>query len=249
MQPPSKIDELDVVDILLRSSDAFREFYVKERCRAGHIDWTFDPELSKKIKAAKAAKMTYPNSNQHEICLSEFPVQQDDARLIAHEMLHAIFEEEKNTFMIYERDTQPIILALKAHLSTMVEDPLVEAYLYEKYNFDQVKDYLRDLEISKRKWMFVDEPIDTLYRIANAFIFTNQAIRWKMIKDRNALHIWNSYLGWLSNYCPHIFSIHLDLIAIVEKLGLDTLEQRKAIVLEIIEKYQLGAFISLENKF
>jgi hypothetical protein len=244
MPSPSKIDELDVVDILLRSSDAFREFYVKERCRAGHIDWTFDPELSEKIKAAKAATMTRPNSNQHEICLSEFPVQQDDARLIAHEMMHAIFEEEKNTVIIYGCNTQ-----LKAHLASMVEDPLVEAYLYEKYNFDQAKDYLRNLEISKRKWMFVDEPVDTLYRIANAFIFTNQAIRWKMIKDRNALRIWNSYLDWLSNYCSHIFSIHLDLIAIVEKSGLDMLEQRKAIVLEIIEKYQLGAFISLENKF
>lgn len=244
MQSPSKIDESDVVDILLRSSDAFREFYVKERCRAGHINWTFDLELSEKIKAAKAAIMTCPNSNQHEICLSEFPVQQDDARLIAHEMLHAIFEEEKNTFVIYGHNTQ-----LRAHLASMVEDPLVEAYLYEKYNFDQAKDYLRDLAISKRMWMFVDEPTDPLDRIANAFILTNQAIRWKLIKNRNALHIWNGYLDWLSNYCPHIFSIHLELIAIVKNRGLDTLEQRKTIVLEIIEKYQLGAFIGLENKF
>lgn len=193
--------------------------------------------------------MTYPNSDHHKICLSEFPIQQDDARLIAHEMLHAIFEEEQNSFVIYEYTSTPIIVALKAHLASMVEGPLVEAYLYEKYHFDLVKDYLSDLEISKRMWMFVDEPTDPLDRIANAFILTNQAIRWELIKDQNALRIWNSYLDWSSNYCPHIFSIHLELSAIVKKSGLDTLEQRKAVVLEIIEKYQLRAFIGLENKF
>jgi hypothetical protein len=70
-----------------------------------------------------------------------------------------------------------------------------------------------------------------------------------LIEETNALYKWDEYLRWFSNYCKTTSQIGWDFVKIIRKRDLGALDQRKAIILEIIEKYHLEEILSLENKF
>jgi hypothetical protein len=242
-----EIDESEVVDNLRQSSDEFNKFYDKERPRAGRIKWCFVPDLSKRHVAA-AAHAFDQNGKCHKICLTSFPVKVDDAHVVAHEMAHAVFAEENNELIIYERKnpTPP----LSPILGSMLEDPLVESILYKIYNFDLSKDLLRWKSIIEEKYENFGQP-DNLYQLAEAFNLANKMMCWKLIEDQEITRKLDKFLIWYSHpkRCPDVVSKGIELVAIMDSFGLDTLTQRETIFLEIRKKYRLEKILSLKNIF
>jgi hypothetical protein len=102
MQSPVKVEESDVVDNLLEASTEFKCFYDTERPKAGNIEWYFDPHISSRFVSAEAAHISDLINNCQKICLKRLPVPVDDAHLVAHEILHAVFKDEKNQLIICE---------------------------------------------------------------------------------------------------------------------------------------------------
>jgi hypothetical protein len=242
-----KLDESDVVDDLKQSSKEFKNFYEKERYRAGDIEWVFNPNLGEQFVAAQAAHFHHINERCHEICLSKSSICPDDAHLIAHEIVHAILAEENHGLITYRSDD--MYKQLDAYLCTMIEDPVVESFLQEEYRFNLSSDYLQKLPIAKRAWDHRVEPIDGLSRIMSASLLANEMMEWRLIKDPDALRIWSDFLSWYSDGRPNIFLIGVRFVAITQKFGLETIKQRKTVFSEIEKEYQLGDILSLENKF
>jgi hypothetical protein len=160
-------------------------------------------------------------------------------------MLHVIFSEEENTLLIYERDKQ--YTSLKAFMASMLEDPIVELLLYEKYHFDVLKDYIHWIEVIRRECEGQVEINDYLNQIGNGFNLANQMIRWKSIKDRNALQKWSDFLSWYSLNSPKTFFNAVGFSTIIQRIGLGTLEKRKSIFIEIVKNYRLEDILSLED--
>jgi hypothetical protein len=243
-----EIDESEVIENLLRSSDEFREFYNMERPRAGQIKWCYAPNLQERL-AANAAHVADINGKHKKICLTRFPVHIDDAHIVAHEIVHAIFSEEKNTLIVYERKNP--ILPLSPYLNSMLEDPIVESLLHGKYNFSLSKDYLHVISIIKGHHENIGQPLDRFSLVAYAFNLGNQIMCWKLIEDQEMLKTWNDFLIWYGHprRCPDVVLIGKDLAAIMENVGLTTIDKRRTVLLEVIKKYKLENYLSLENKF
>jgi hypothetical protein len=247
MRSPRKLDEeKDVTGPLKRLSKEFKLFCENERHRAGQITWYFDSSLSLKIPTAEAAHIADPNATWHKICLTRFPVRANDAHLIAHEITHAVLAEEKNTLNVYESSI--LYTQFKAYMCSMLEDPLVESILYNEYHFNVLDDYIRWIDIMQSACEDQLEPHDRLTQIANAFHLANQMMRWKLIKDREALKTWAEFLKDYGSTHPNIYSFAMDFFAIMQK-GIDTLDQRRSAFIEISKSYKIDGHLSLENKF
>ncbi len=237
MQP---LEEPDVVDILLRSSKEFKEFYNNERYRVERIEWFFNPNLMKQFVAADAAHFYHIKEKYHEIHLPRFPVYFDDAFLVAHEIAHAILAEENHSLPVFPRDER--YKSLSTYFATMLEDPVVDSFLQERYHLDLTNDCVQKLPIIKLAWDNMAEPVDRPSRIEIALLLANQMMKWRLIKNADALRKWSDFLFWFSDGRPNIFLIAVGFIAIIEKIGLETLDKRKAVFEEIVRNYQLEEF-------
>jgi hypothetical protein len=241
MQPLGQImHESDIVDNLRQSSKGFREFYVNERDRAGRIEWHFNPHLSEEIIAADAAHYYHIMEKYHEIHLRRFPVLVDDARLVAHEITHAILAEENHSLLIQPCDERN--RALSTYLDTMFEDPVVDSFLLERYQLDLTRDCLRRLPIIRRAWETQPEPLDRLPRLETGLLLASQMMKWRLITDSDALQRWSEYLVWFSDKCPNIFLIAVGFVATIKKFGLGSLDTRKEAFNEIVKNYQLEKY-------
>lgn len=244
MHQSDEIDESDVVEELLQSSEVFKHFYKNERSRAGLIQWCFSPDVCEKY-AGVAACVIY--DNHKKIYLTRFPVNIDDAHLIAHEITHAIFFEENNTLII-----DPNNDSFSAHLGSMLEDPIVELFLHETYHFDLSKDCSQWMSNIRARHENTREHPVPLAQLAGAFDLANQRICWNLIEDRKVLSECNDFLCWYKKMCPKTYSFSQELVAIIEEIGLEALDQRKAVFSRVIttyKKYMLGRKLSLGNKF
>ncbi len=240
MQNSREVEEADVVDILRNSSKEFMEFYENERLRrVGRIHWCIDPDRNERIGAEASAESSL---GDHKIFLTRFPVILDDSHLIAHEIMHEILSEENKSLKING------IRPFKEYLGTMLEDPIIDLFLQEVYHFNFVDKCCERLESTKLAWRNCEEPKDRLSRIASAVLLAWEMLPWRSIKDRDAIRNWSDFLLWYSDGRPNIFLIGIQLIAIVQKIGLETLDQRKEVFSEIVKNYQLEDFIKLENK-
>jgi len=247
MSQPGEVDEKEVVENLLLSTE-FRGFYDKERPRAGHIKWCYNPNLRKQY-AADAMHIADPDMKCKKIILTRFPVNIEDAHIVAHEIVHAIFSEEKNTVIIYERPKPNP--SLRPYLGSMLEDPLVDTLLCKKYNFDLSRDYLRGILILEDEFKNWREPENPLNRLGNAFNLANQMVCWRLIEDPKMRRRWDNFLVWYSdpNRCPSTSQFARELVAIMDHHKLETLDQRRMVCSEVIEKYHLEKNLDLKNKF
>ena len=241
MQPSGEVkNESDIVDNLRRSSKEFKAFYNNERPRAGRIEWFFNPHLGEEIVAADAAHYYHIQEQYHEIHLTRVPVHVDDARLVAHEIVHAILAEEKHNFTVFSHNER--YADLSTYLATLFEDPVVDSFLQERYHFDLTIDCVRRLPIIKLAWKDKSEPINRVARLETALLLANQMMKWRLIKSRDALQKWSDFLFWFSDICPNIFLIAVGFIATMQKFGLETLDKRKAAFEEIVKNYQLEKY-------
>jgi hypothetical protein len=71
-------------------------------------------------------------------------------------------------------------------------------------------------------------------------------IKWRLIRNSEAFQNWANFLQWFVEGRPHIFLIGVGLVSIIEKIGLDTFDKRKAVFQEIVENYHLGDILKLD---
>jgi len=241
MEPPVKVklEESDVRECLLQLSNESRDFYNNERHRAGRIEWFFNPHLKEQFVSAEAAHIYHIKEKYHEINLLRFPIPLDDARLVAHEIVHAILTEENHSLLVVPCDER--YTSLSTNLGTLLEDPVVDSFLQERYHFDLTSDCVRRLSIIKQAWKNQSEPRGVPL-LEVALLLANQMMKWRLIKNVDALSMWSDFLFWFGDEYPNILLIAVGFIASMQKVGLETLDKRKATYEEIVKNYQLEEY-------
>jgi len=79
------------------------------------------------------------------------------------------------------------------------------------------------------------------------FTHASCILRWRLIEDRSALKSWRKYFRRLEDGRPNAYKIGLDTVAIIDEVGLDTIEQQKIIVNKLIDKYKLREILSIDD--
>jgi hypothetical protein len=230
-----EVNEDDLLATLLSISPEFRQFYREERLKkVGLIRWFRDFNLEKSMVAQA-------DIFECAICFGRSPTSLGDAHVMAHEIMHIIRAEEKSILQI--KFTKLSYYPLAISLASMIEDPTVDAILYKQYNFDLTIQY--NIVIDNIQTHAKKEPNDKLSQIRSGFFFANDTLRWNLINDQDALDKHVSYLVWFESQYPNIYKIGVDTANVVREIGLDTVEQHKAIVTKLVDKYNLQDIIRI----
>lgn len=220
-----KEDEV-LCDIIV-SFPEFKRFIGEERPKIGFIFWIEDPDLPDGL-AAGAQVMT------DEIHFREHPISLKDSLVMAHEIMHLIRFHEGEALLI--NYTHFLYAPLVAHLGNMLEDPVIDSFLQERYNFDLLSHYGGMVELNRKNLKMESE--GDLGRLLHGFDLANLMLCWDFIKDQDARNEWSDYLeNEFQEQYPHSYKIGLETAAIARNIGLDSIEQRKEIFYELIDKY------------
>jgi hypothetical protein len=179
----AKKDNVVLVDILA-SSPEFERFY-KEECKkvVGFIFWIEDPAIPEGIEA-------YTDIFNNEIHYRKRPVSIRDSHVMAHEMMHLVrYQENAMLLMNY---AHPLYELLTMRLGSMLEDPVIESLLQEKYNFDLRIQYRNAIKWCKKSMK--NEPIDDLGRLIWGFDLADHVLCWDLVKDKGTCSEWSDYL-------------------------------------------------------
>jgi hypothetical protein len=123
-----KVDEDIVLGPILRKSEEFRQFHREERQKkVGWIQWIRDFDIPDGIEA-------YATTFEFSIHCRKSSMSPEDAYTMAHEIMHLIRYQENGLLEIGY--AQPEYEFLAVYLASMLEDPIVDSILQEKYNFD-----------------------------------------------------------------------------------------------------------------
>jgi hypothetical protein len=217
-------DENIILEAILKYKE-FNRFYTENRSKILYeISWCKDIDLEDN-------HIAYSDLGVHEIHIKNFPKSKTDAFVIAHELLHFIRYERMLPLM--HSDNR--YLGLAEALLSLLEDPIVDSILKTQYNFNLRPLYMKGIENGKRE--AGSDYADDINRVRDGFIHASWTLKWRLIEDRSALKSWRKYFRRLEDGRPNAYKIGLDTVAIIDEVGLDTIEQQKIIVNKLIEKY------------
>ena len=242
---PNRVDEDAVVRILRENLDNFESFYGEERKNVGSITWIVDPNLPEGYNAAAVHGVAPSGKTVREIHIRRSPAIAQDAKTLAHEIMHLVRYDAGHALDIgvYNEAHR---FPLAARLASMLEDPLVDKILQEKYEFDLLSGYKKQLRLFKRQLRgFKQEPIDPLEKARLMIGFTEMTLEWNLIKDGIALKEFYDYQSTFRAKFPNISRMGDDLISTVQAIGLETPEKHIKIFNYIVEKYGLQNVVYL----
>lgn len=123
----------------------------------------------------------------------------DDAFLLAHEMCHVIryfykecLEFRKAPTLIAQRYNEEEIFDMGNKLGSMLDDPLIDSFLQDTYNFNPAHFYTGVLipDTNRSLDSYGDPPYE--WQIFKKALFYSQfALQWDSIKDTDALIKWD----------------------------------------------------------
>lgn len=236
-----KYDEASILNGLF-CFDEFKKFYNGEyKPLKEHIsDWYVCPELWENFRVYALKGIGKKTGNDY-ICLEWEPVTTNDAFLVAHELGHFIQKYNRQQLKISTRSPIWETKKLATDLGSMFDDPLVNRFLKENYNFNPAHHYteieLRDCidEINGIR----QEPKNDIIKLLYIFFYTNQLLRWDSIKDENALQKWRKYQKLFRSKLKSIAKSGEELYSMVIEDGYDTLEKQKLLFNKIVNKYTI----------
>lgn len=230
-----EVDEKTVVAPLLKTFVEFNRFYHEEReKKLGFIRWLMKFDFPDGIEA-------YSDPFIYAIYYKKSPVSANDAHTIAHEIMHLIRYQEADFLEIIPAN--PTTDTLVPVLNSMLEDPIVDKILQEKYDFDLCIPYREAIKYDIKN---LDKDFTDLNSILILGInITKFMLLWDLITDQSALDEWNQHLQWLETKYPSSYKIAMEIKPVVDSIGLGTINQQREIVLKLINMYNLGNMISI----
>lgn len=229
--------ECAVVGQIYRTNTEFRRFYKEEReKKLGVIRWVLKLNLPNN-KAACAYSL--PDT----ICYKELPKSANDAHIIAHEIMHLIRYQETDILEIIPASST--YYELVGNLNSMLEDPVVDKILQDKYNFDLLISLRKAIDFNIKNLKKEDTDFVSIFN--RSLNITNFMLLWDLISDQSALDEWHQHLKWLKTNYPHGYRRAMEIKSVVDSIGLDTIDQQREIVLKLIDMYKLGDIISISR--
>lgn len=248
--------EDDVVNQLISSSPAFKEFYETERKSLGEILWiksNKDVELAfgfQKGQKGKAQLYGKKTEIKKIIILEQIPPSLDDLFILAHEMAH--FSIANKSFPSIapllpsdlENNEKQQRMHLASSMGTMIHDPLCNSLL-ERYGIpygDLHRDYI--LSVLKN-WRKIEEPTPntySAYKLIFKYVFTNLVDT--ITSDNVCLEKYNKFF---ENNFPNITKDGKFILDLIEIYGYDTPEKVTFVYQAIINSMELGMVCKLQK--
>ena len=142
-----RLNESVILDEILKY-DEFKNFYhnewVTRKEHGATIDWEIDPACPQ-----YAIQSFSVRSNNPYIRFQHIPSTLNDAFLAAHEVGHVIKYFDKQ-YIEFDKAKTPIaqtykdeeLIEMGAKLGSMVDDPLIDSFLQDTYDFDPARFYI-----------------------------------------------------------------------------------------------------------
>jgi hypothetical protein len=235
--------EDDVLDGIL-GFDEFRRFYAEvyepQKIRIS-VDWYVCNEIWENFRVY-AFQGVGKNTGKDYVCLEWLPVTPNDAFLVAHELEHIIRKYNGQQLSISTMSSLSKAKDIATSIGSMFDDPLVNCFLQEKYNFDPAYHYT-EIELHdcfNEVGEIVTEPTNDIIRMLHIFFYANQLLRWDSIKDTTAIQKWVEYQRFLRSKWQSIAESGEELYDIVKKYGYDTPEKQRRLFNKIAYKYTIN---------
>lgn len=233
------VSETAIVDKILKF-DAFERFYNAEwepRKLSGSMVWKINPTCD-----GFAEQGIDETNDKLFIRLRKCPLSYDDAFLSAHEMVHAMdsLDGKQLKIAIYydniiiKRYGEKEIRDLAWRIGSMFDDPIVDLFLQEKYNFDPVHFYTKvKIPYTIRSINSSIEAANDLYRLKQALLYSQFALHFDSIKSANALYRWRRLKNLYQVKRPKVKIIGEMLYSMIKEEGYDTIEKQRLILKKI----------------
>lgn len=243
----AKYDEPVIIAKILKFVE-FEGFYRVEwasrKERGALIDWYINP-----LCKAYAAQGFDVGKGKPWVQLRRLPETIDDAFLTAHEIEHVIrwFEGQyldiKINGAIEKNYVDGTISDLAFTIGSMFDDPVVDKFLQNRYNFNTthrytevvIPDTIKSLNSSR------DSEFD-IYRLIQSLFYSQCALQWDSIKDDKALRKWHALKRQYQNKRPRVKGMGEELYSMAKENGYDTLEKQKQLFHKIVDKYTIDGY-------
>jgi hypothetical protein len=240
-----QVDENDVVLNLKRSSPEFNRFYHEERmAKLGEILWRVDPDAGslnkmKSITAKDDLGISYPI-----IYINNSHIPIDDAFVVAHEIMHLVLNKEERSLIVFGKNR-----VFTDAFQTMLEDPLVDYILQNQYEFDVLKQYRTDFDVTIKDFEHpTEEPKEPLARVYLALVLSKTLLKLRMIKERDEIKDVYAFIEGYRRLNPNVSIISDEILSIIDSVGgIETIEGKKSAFMEITEKYNLGGILTIDH--
>jgi len=186
--------------------------------------------------------------NRYVIEIREYPISINDAFIIAHEIEHLVRARKNKPLRIRKRDYPFVYLPeLLQALRNLLEDPVVDKILKEKYCFDLSNQYQKDVDFIRNKLERTSssEPKDPLAKIVLMFRYSQKVLQLELVKNEDVFHKWIDYQLLFKSRYPLVSEMSDELLSIIREIGLDTPKKQKALFNRIIEYYEIKDYLYL----
>lgn len=236
------VDELDVISRLLHLEN-FARFYSDEwEARNIKIKWRINSSC------AMFAMQSFDKSKTPCIVLRQLPSASetiDYSFLVAHEMGHVI-KYFDNQYIEFDKALTPIaqiyreeeIIDMGNRLGSMVDDPLIDSFLQDKYGFNPARFYISVImpDTNKSLDSCGDPPLEW-HIFKKAVFFSQFSLQWDAIKDIDALSEWGSLKERYNIRRPRVARIGKELYSLSKDNGYSDAEKQRKPFRIIFNKY------------
>jgi hypothetical protein len=235
------VDEDTIINRLLHF-DEFASFV--------HDEWeTRNISINWKINSSCAmyAMQSLDENRILYIRLRRMPTTLDDAFLVAHEMGHVLkhFDQQYIKFRLAPTPMARIykdkeIIDMCGKLGSMFDDPLIDAFLQEKYHFNPAQFYTNVLIPDTIKSLdSCGDPPYEWHIFKKALFYTQFSLQWDSIMDTSALYEWDKLKERYKDRRPKVTIIGEELYHMSKENGYDSLEKQRQLCNKIFNSYRI----------
>jgi hypothetical protein len=241
----TKVKEHEIIDIISKFSE-FKNFYDDEweprKKHGASIDWYINPTCGE--FAAQGFYLGKPWIQLHRL-----PENVYDAFLTAHEIGHVIRYFDKQ-YVEFKKARTPIagtykeeeIIDMGSRLGSMLDDPLIDSHLQDKYNFDAPHFYKSVLipDTNKSLDSYGDPPHEW-HILKKALYYSQLLLQCDSIKDSEVLRERDKLKERYKVIRPRVTKIGEELYQLSNGTGYDTIDKQKRLFGEILDKYRINS--------
>ncbi|OPY48445.1 MAG: hypothetical protein A4E48_02748 [Methanosaeta sp. PtaU1.Bin060] len=238
-----RVDEDDIISRILHF-DEFDCFYQTEWVpRKISIDWIIDPTCP------MYAMQSIDENKKPFIVIRQLPDTIDDAFLVAHEMGHVIKYFDKQ-YMEFMRAPTPIAKMYKEEeikdmgniLGSMVDDPLIDSWLQDKYGFSPAHFYSSVLMPGTFESLdsYGDPPYEW-HIFKKALYYSQLSLQMESIRDKDTLREWDRLKERYRTRRPKVTRIGEELYSLSRERGFDSIEKQRQLFSEILNRYRINS--------
>jgi hypothetical protein len=180
------------------------------------------------------------------IQLKSLPHTFDDAFLVAHELEHVIklLDGQYLNIMINTNNERCYIpnaikdLAFK--LGSMFDDPIVDKFLQETYNFNLVSRYGQVVipQTIESVNSSGDSQFD-LYRLTQALFYSQLSLQMDLIRDENTLQRWHELIELYQSNRPIAKAMGERIYHMANDIGFDTIGKQRRLFRRIVNTHSI----------